>query len=164
MLPPQMSHILKWLAPHKDDSTMVMCCEGRSKACRRKLGDWVSENYPDECKQAEMWVTDAGLTAGADPREPQRRVAFSDTCRESVLVGLGACLFQRRCSRPSLAPCFTARGEVGTHSQACSAVPNTCLESLPRLPKAEKQATIGENGRPHPCQQGMVEPGGCAKR
>ena len=82
---------------------MVMCFDGRSMACRRKLDEWISESYPDGRRQAELWVTDAGLTAGADPREPKRRVAFSDTCRENVLVGVWACLSQRLCSRPSLA-------------------------------------------------------------
>ena len=49
----EMSHLLKWLTPHKDNQTMVSLCDGH--------------------KQAELWVTYAGLTA-EDPREPKRRV------------------------------------------------------------------------------------------
>jgi len=42
-------------------------------------------------------------------------------------------------------PCFTACGEVSTHSQTYSAVPKRSLESWPRLQKAEKEAMIGES-------------------
>ena len=137
----EMNHLFRWLAPHKDNNTMVMCFDGRSKACRRKLDDWVCENYPDEGKQAELWVTYAGLTAGADPREPKRKLAFSDTCRESVLVGLPV---PKTVLKAKPRPCFTACGEVSTHSQTYSAVPKRSVDTLPRLQKEEKQAMIGE--------------------
>ena len=137
----EMSHLFKWLAPHKDNNTMVMCFDGRSKACRRKLDDWVCENYPDEGKQAELWVTYAGLTAGTDPREPKRKLAFSDKCCESVLVGLPV---PKTVLKAKPRPCFTACGEVSTHSQTYSAVPKRSVDSLPRLQKEEKKAMIGE--------------------
>lgn len=138
----EMNNLFKWLTPHKDNNTMVMCFDGRSKACRRKLDDWVCENYPDEGKQAELWVTYAGLTAATDPREPKRKVAFSDTCRESVLVGLPV---PKTVIKAKPRPCFTACGEVSTHSQTYSAVPKRSLETLPRLQKEEKQTMIGEH-------------------
>ena len=137
----EMGHMIKWLTPHKDNNTMVMCFDGRSKACRRKLDDWVCENYPDEGKQAELWVTYAGLTAVADPREPKRKVAFSDACRESVLVGLPV---PKTVIKAKPRPCFAACGEASTHSQTYSNVPKRSVESLPRLQKAEKEAMIGE--------------------
>ena len=83
----EMTSLFKWLATHKDNRTMVMIFDGRSKECRRKIDEWMMENYEDENRQVELWVTYAGLTA--DLREPKRRrVAFSDTCRECVMVGL----------------------------------------------------------------------------
>ena len=60
----------------------------------------------DESKQAELWVTYAGLTAGADPREPKRWP--SQTCRESVFVGLPV---PKIVIKAKPRPCFTACGE-----------------------------------------------------
>ena len=112
----------------------------RSKTCRRNLEDWVCENYPDETKQAELWVAYAGLTGGSnDPREPKRRVAFSENCRECVSVGLPV---PKRVIKIKPRSCFSAGGETTTHSQTYSPVPKRTLESLPRLKASEKQSMI----------------------
>ena len=137
----EMSHMLKWLVPHKDNHTMVMLFDGRSKSCRRQLEDWVFTNYPEETKQAELWVTYAGVTASDDPREPRRRVAFSDTCRECVLVGLP---IPKVSMKTKTRPSYTSEGgDVSTHSQIYGAVPKRSLESLPRLLRSEKRDMIG---------------------
>ena len=137
----EMEHMLKWLAPHKDNNTIVMCFDGRSRTCRRKLDEWMCETFPEESKQAELWITYAGVTAAADPREPKRKVAFSDESRECVYVGLPV---PKTGMKAKPRPCFTARGDNSTHSQVYSLVPKRSLRSLPRLQKAEKEAMIGD--------------------
>ena len=136
----EMTQLLRWLAPLKDNNTMVMFFDGRSKAIRRRLDDWICEHYPDETKQAELWVTCAGLTAGnTDPREPKRRVAFSENCRECVSVGLPV---PKQVMKAKPRPCFSVCGEATTHSQSYTAVPKRSLESLPRLQPTEKKTMI----------------------
>ena len=41
----EMEHMLKWLAPHKDNHTMVILFDGRSRTCRRKFEDWICEVF-----------------------------------------------------------------------------------------------------------------------
>ena len=85
-------------------------------------------------------VTCAGLTAGGnDPREPKRRVAFSENCRECVSVGLPV---PKQVIKAKPRSCFSVGGETTTHSQTYSAVPKRSLESLPRLQASEKQSMI----------------------
>ena len=72
----EMGRLLKWLEPHMDNHTMVILFDGRSRTCRRKFEDWICEVFPDELCQVELRITYAGVTAGADPREPKKKVAF----------------------------------------------------------------------------------------
>ena len=118
----EMEHMLKWLAPHKDNNTIVMCFDGRSRTCRRKLDEWMCETFPEESKQAELWITYAGVTAAADPREPKRKVAFSDASRECVYVGLPV---PKTGMKAKPRPCFTASGDNSTHSQVYAPVPKS---------------------------------------
>ena len=121
---------------------MVIFFDGRSKGCRRKLDGWLAENYPDASKQAELWVTYAGMTASSDPREAKRRVAFSDSNRECVMVGWPV---PKTVLKAKPRPCFTACGEVSTHNQSYSGVAKRSLRTLPRLQPGEKQTMIGED-------------------
>ena len=136
----EMGHLLKWLKPHMDNHTMVILFDGRSRTCRRKFEDWICEVFPDELRQVELRIIYAGVTAGADPREPKKKVAFSDTCSESVFVGLP---MPKTVMKAKPRPSFAGGGDHTTHSQVYAPVPKRSLESLPRLQKAEKEAMIG---------------------
>ena len=138
----ELQRLLSWLAPHKDNNTMVILFDGRSKKYRRKFEDWLAEHYPDEMKQCELWITYAGLTAGPgnDPRDARRKVAFADNNREAVLVGLPV---PKHVIKSKPRSTFGACGEVSTHSQTYSGVPKRKLVTLPRLQPLEKQAMLG---------------------
>ena len=136
----EMTQVLKWLTPHKDNQTLVILFDGRSKSSRRAFEDWLAEHYPDGHKQADLWITYAGMTAD-DPREPKRRVAFSDNNRETVFVGLPIAKTTMKAKQRSL---FTACGEVSTYSQTYSGVQKRQLQSFPRLAPKEKESMIGK--------------------
>ena len=76
-----------------------------------------------------------------DPREPKRRVAFSDNNRKCALVGLPIAKTAMKTKQRSL---FTACGEVRTYNQTYSGVQKRPLQSLPRLTPSQKEAMIGK--------------------
>ena len=48
---------------------------------------FIDLHFHDQSRQAELWLTYAGLTTKEDTRHAKRRVAFSGTKQETVLAG-----------------------------------------------------------------------------
>ena len=42
----EMTSLFKWLATHKDNRTMVMIFDGRSRECRHKIDEWNGGELP----------------------------------------------------------------------------------------------------------------------
>ena len=137
---------------------MVILLAGMSNKYRRKFEDWLAEQYPDEMKQCELWITYAGLTAGPgnDPRDAMRKIVFADNNREAVLVGLPV---PKRALKSKPRSAFAACGEVSTHSHTYSGVPKRGLTTLPRFQPIEKQTMLGLDLKDLPdklCEAGLA--------
>jgi len=123
-----------------DQSTVLLFFDGRNRKIRRPLEDWFDVAFPDSNKTAELWLT-YKLDDAGDVRTPKRRLAFSASNTEVMLVAFPA--FKIHMKSKNRHGFAAGKAEGTTHSVTYSNVPVRPLGALPRLSKKDKEKMMG---------------------
>ena len=137
----EFGHALEWVASVRQSQDVILVFDGRSKAIRRVIEDWLQEKMcSDPDRNVDAWIIFSTEKVRGDQRFPKRKVAFGGVNRETMHACLPTCRTNMKAQpRDSFKLC----GEKSTHELTYSGVSVKTLVELPRLSSSDKQQITG---------------------
>ena len=129
----------KWALGARQNSTILLMSDGRSKKIRKLFEEIVEEGQPDEEKQFDGVIVYA-VPDQKDIRFPKRKT-FGGLFNRETLAGIVPVPRVRMFSKDR--EHFSACGENSTYASSYTNVPMRQLGRLPRMTVPDKEAIVG---------------------